>query len=165
MLFCVLFFFFKQKTAYEMRISDWSSEVCSSDLRDVQALPHVVEAQGHGERRLVQFQVPELVLDDDGHFVRILRAQMLRQPHVRMIGAECDVEMMVARQAMPADLDQRLAQHAAQRALDHSDVSQQISHEFGSIRPSPAFPPPVCASEDEWGGSVSRCPPDRAFLS
>src|SRR3546814_3751414 len=29
-MFC--FFFFKQKTAYEMRISDWSSDVCSSDL-------------------------------------------------------------------------------------------------------------------------------------
>src|SRR3546814_8268139 len=29
---CVIFFFFKQKTAYEMRISDWSSDVCSSDL-------------------------------------------------------------------------------------------------------------------------------------
>src|SRR3546814_1106115 len=28
------FFFFKQKTAYEMRISDWSSDVCSSDLRN-----------------------------------------------------------------------------------------------------------------------------------
>src|SRR3546814_5408582 len=31
--FCSGFFFFKQKTAYEMRISDWSSDVCSSDLR------------------------------------------------------------------------------------------------------------------------------------
>src|SRR3546814_2815787 len=29
----MLFFFFKQKTAYEMRISDWSSDVCSSDLK------------------------------------------------------------------------------------------------------------------------------------
>src|SRR3546814_1972312 len=29
------FFFFKQKTAYDMRISDWSSDVCSSDLRNV----------------------------------------------------------------------------------------------------------------------------------
>src|SRR3546814_1161216 len=29
---CLSFFFFKQKTAYEMRISDWSSDVCSSDL-------------------------------------------------------------------------------------------------------------------------------------
>src|SRR3546814_9132879 len=34
----VVFFFFKQKTAYEMRISDWSSDVCSSDL------PHVLAA-------------------------------------------------------------------------------------------------------------------------
>src|SRR3546814_1373078 len=34
----VLFFFFKQKTAYEMRISDWSSDVCSSDLFG--AAPH-----------------------------------------------------------------------------------------------------------------------------
>src|SRR3546814_7826670 len=32
-LFHFVFFFFKQKTAYEMRISDWSSDVCSSDLR------------------------------------------------------------------------------------------------------------------------------------
>src|SRR3546814_8809181 len=30
--FVVFFFFFKQKTAYEMRISDWSSDVCSFDL-------------------------------------------------------------------------------------------------------------------------------------
>src|SRR3546814_4451052 len=32
MFFVYYFFFFKQKTAYEMRISDWSSDVCSSDL-------------------------------------------------------------------------------------------------------------------------------------
>src|SRR3546814_968619 len=34
-------FFFKQKTAYEMRISDWSSDVCSSDL-----LAHILGASG-----------------------------------------------------------------------------------------------------------------------
>src|SRR3546814_5786208 len=32
MCVCFVVFFFKQKTAYEMRISDWSSDVCSSDL-------------------------------------------------------------------------------------------------------------------------------------
>src|SRR3546814_7090266 len=37
MLSCC-FFFFKQKAAYEMRISDWSSDVCSSDLRAHQAV-------------------------------------------------------------------------------------------------------------------------------
>src|SRR3546814_14345867 len=34
MWLCGCFFFFKQKTAYEMRISDWSSDVCSSDLAE-----------------------------------------------------------------------------------------------------------------------------------
>src|SRR3546814_6551382 len=33
---CSDVFFFKQKTAYEMRISDWSSDVCSSDLRSAE---------------------------------------------------------------------------------------------------------------------------------
>src|SRR3546814_13622491 len=33
-MFYFLFFFFKQKTAYELRISYWSSDVCSSDLRE-----------------------------------------------------------------------------------------------------------------------------------
>src|SRR3546814_9240535 len=38
---CVFFFFFvKQKTAYEMRISDWSSDVCSSDLQQYQGGDH-----------------------------------------------------------------------------------------------------------------------------
>src|SRR3546814_9194771 len=44
----VVFFFFKQKTAYEMRISDWSSDVCSSDLLDFRrgaAVQHLPEAQ------------------------------------------------------------------------------------------------------------------------
>src|SRR3546814_6823454 len=36
-MFC---FYFKQKTAYEVRISDWSSDVCSSDLAEVVALDH-----------------------------------------------------------------------------------------------------------------------------
>src|SRR3546814_5556958 len=35
---CLFFFFFKQKTAYELRISDWSSDVCSSDLRITSAV-------------------------------------------------------------------------------------------------------------------------------
>src|SRR3546814_8701574 len=45
MLFCAFYcfciFFFKQKTAYELRISDWSSDVCSSDL-----LRHVGDIDG-----------------------------------------------------------------------------------------------------------------------
>src|SRR3546814_16870931 len=48
-------FFFKQKTAYDMRISDWSSDVCSSDLR-----PHVDRA---AERLTDQRRVGRLVDD------------------------------------------------------------------------------------------------------
>src|SRR3546814_4141143 len=45
-----IFFFFKQKTAYEMRISDWSSDVCSSDLKSYQFLaPRLCESADRSE--------------------------------------------------------------------------------------------------------------------
>src|SRR3546814_15945550 len=45
---CILvFFFFKQKTAYEMRISDWSSDVCSSDLRLLSVGIDTARVEGH----------------------------------------------------------------------------------------------------------------------
>src|SRR3546814_3725949 len=47
MMYYVLCFFFKQKTAYEMRISDWSSDVCSSDLRCM-----IIGARCRGAARL-----------------------------------------------------------------------------------------------------------------
>src|SRR3546814_9673200 len=51
MLEHVFFFFFKQKTAYEMRISDWSSDVCSSDLippTELECNAPKDQAQQHG---------------------------------------------------------------------------------------------------------------------
>src|SRR3546814_1243571 len=42
-MFVYVFFFFKQKTAYEMRISDWSSDVCSSDLSEAGLASHFLE--------------------------------------------------------------------------------------------------------------------------
>src|SRR3546814_5273532 len=68
MLFVVflVFFFFKQKTAYEMRISDWSSDVCSSDLSRHRHLERARD-RSRGEREdvdvvLERFQ-PLLVRD------------------------------------------------------------------------------------------------------
>src|SRR3546814_4173164 len=46
---CISFFFFKQKTAYEMRISDWSSDVCSSDLSAIALLLDGVTGSGKTE--------------------------------------------------------------------------------------------------------------------
>src|SRR3546814_19408546 len=46
-----MFFFFKQKTAYEMRISDWSSDVCSSDLQQHRGpLAHAPAGEGKREK-------------------------------------------------------------------------------------------------------------------
>src|SRR3546814_13145203 len=71
LFFLSVFFFFKQKTAYEMRISDWSSDVCSSDLHnDVQEPPSVNDSEtnapenGHNqgpeqeEARVVEAKLP-----------------------------------------------------------------------------------------------------------
>src|SRR3546814_2371848 len=56
-LYVIDVFFFKQKTAYEMRISDWSSDVCSSDLSEasasrMQALPRRCRRRCAPARRL-----------------------------------------------------------------------------------------------------------------
>src|SRR3546814_4522872 len=52
-MLCGCCFFFKQKTAYEMRISDWSSDVCSSDLATGALWSRTAEPRagepGHGE--------------------------------------------------------------------------------------------------------------------
>src|SRR3546814_18126521 len=63
-----MIFFFKQKTAYEMRISDWSSDVCSSDLGDVALaiarLPQrlVFDTIHGGNRAALQADGPLVVL-------------------------------------------------------------------------------------------------------
>src|SRR3546814_4466393 len=48
----LIFFFFKQKTAYEMRISDWSSDVCSSDLLLTLRRPRLEGVDVHTVRSL-----------------------------------------------------------------------------------------------------------------
>src|SRR3546814_20130345 len=51
MIYCSLdFFFFKQKTAYEMRISDWSSDVCSSDLYDIERRREIAASEAGWSR-------------------------------------------------------------------------------------------------------------------
>src|SRR3546814_954652 len=58
---CLIFvFFFKQKTAYEMRISDWSSDVCSSDLHLRAVLRASVDHPGAMYIRLGRGRDPEV---------------------------------------------------------------------------------------------------------
>src|SRR3546814_2557971 len=69
-MMCLLvsfFFFFKQKTAYDMRISDWSSDVCSSDLiaqATAESLERVAKAtQNPGGMDAVNLSVAERYVD------------------------------------------------------------------------------------------------------
>src|SRR3546814_1867148 len=80
-VFFILFFFFKQKTAYEMRISDWSSDVCSSDLprRGVARLL-VGDAPGDEARHVVRQEV------DDG---AIGEERQAHRSEERRVGKEC----------------------------------------------------------------------------
>src|SRR3546814_2907102 len=76
----VFFFFFKQKTAYEMRISDWSSDVCSSDLK----VP-VAERQP-----LVRPKTANEVWSMDFVFDRTAEGRVIKcRSEERRVGKEC----------------------------------------------------------------------------
>src|SRR3546814_5481383 len=64
------FFFFKQKTAYEMRISDWSSDVCSSDLASKLQMAFDLEWSGKSgegavrtESMVLRMEPPEAIVE------------------------------------------------------------------------------------------------------
>src|SRR3546814_2972035 len=67
-------FFFKQKTAYEMRISDWSSDVCSSDLiakANGKAVSAVVQSmKSDGAKWLIDLGVTAMMVAQDLAFMR-----------------------------------------------------------------------------------------------
>src|SRR3546814_10867675 len=83
------FFFFKQKTAYEMRISDWSSDVCSSDLvrRRAHAVRHLITQEA---RRLAFAAVAVIILRRQADAARLdgLGLDALRSEE-RRVGKEC----------------------------------------------------------------------------
>src|SRR3546814_740838 len=65
-LYVLFFFFFKQKTAYEVRISDWSSDVCSSDLPPVPAGGEVLRCTHAGQRSRAARPGPDVGRDEPG---------------------------------------------------------------------------------------------------
>src|SRR3546814_15048399 len=86
------FFFFKQKTAYEMRISDWSSDVCSSDLhgragRDA-SVAHLHRLQGRGRHGEEADRLP--------------RGRSQGGDALRRRGCRCDAQAVAALQGAAA---------------------------------------------------------------
>src|SRR3546814_9531683 len=74
---CVVFFFFKQKTAYEMRISDWISDLCSSDL----GFDHMPEAGRAIIRDQVAIGGAALPWADRAAFAELMLGWELRSWH------------------------------------------------------------------------------------
>src|SRR3546814_4544366 len=67
----LFFFFFKQKTAYELRISDWSSDVCSSDLRRRERLDALIGDPAFSGLKLVSWPpaAPGTIAQDITHLI------------------------------------------------------------------------------------------------
>src|SRR3546814_5659566 len=122
-LFSALFFFFKQKTAYEMRISDWSSDVCSSDL----GVRHMRDGDQPGLRRqqLFVFGEQQLAVVAD-------RRHLQDQP--LLVAQELpgyDVGVML--QLGDHDLVARLQELAAVGRGDEVDRSEEHTSELQSL--------------------------------
>src|SRR3546814_5361482 len=90
LLFAVIFFFFKQKTAYEMRISDWSSDVCSSDLLQV-----FIDMQYKDGTRLTTDEVVGLLIallfagQHTSSITSTWTTMLLLRSEERRVGKEC----------------------------------------------------------------------------
>src|SRR3546814_8498151 len=78
----VFFFFFKQKTAYETRISDWSSDVCSSDLFIPPILPSLSRLKKPGTYH---------------EHVRMSRPAELLSPTVGVLGSQSSRSVQIGR--------------------------------------------------------------------
>src|SRR3546814_2822942 len=119
--FDLLFFFFKQKTAYEMRISDWSSDVCSSDLRHQGQVERAHRAEPESDVAQVVRRVAPRT--DAGH-----EAAVLLQVLGGVVGVEHDAGVEVGEED-----DQRRVERQEQRlALAEVDVQDRKSTRLNS---------------------------------
>src|SRR3546814_9939223 len=117
------FFFFKQKTAYEMRISDWSSDVCSSDLHQLSG----------GQRQRVALarslaKRPKLLLLDEpmGALDKKLRSQMQLElvQIIERVGVTCVMVTQAQDEAMTM---------AERIAIMHLGSSEEHTSELQSL--------------------------------
>src|SRR3546814_1319954 len=123
----VFIFFFKEKTAYEMRISDWSSDVCSSDLRGCDRDPTQYDRRLVGEAfRARRLFVPG-VLSRDHSAHHILRPA--RMVPGRALGSRRRASG-ASLQADPAALSLGLIQAAYITRLTRSAMLETLSQDY-----------------------------------
>src|SRR3546814_11525653 len=110
-----IFFFFKQKTAYEMRISDWSSDVCSSDLTSSAELHG--RAVGDDEEQCLLVAADDLIVEidpDDG------------------VGAQVRGALAQVGDGLVLRPVQQLLVGAAAAAEDVADAGEPVRHTVGA---------------------------------
>src|SRR3546814_12938290 len=138
----IFFFFFKQKTAYEMRISDWSSDVCSSDLRAGGAIALKLVVLDEIDTRIEQPRhlcgsrlgiEPDARLDD--------RADHRATVDARQRPRACDAELraLVAIEAHPRRLETEQPEHGA--GLQFGKIDRNRREQLGAEGPVTMEPP------------------------
>src|SRR3546814_14563712 len=110
-MLCVFFFFFKQKTAYEMRISDWSSDVCSSDLGSCERALDALQLQypdyaGALEERFLRQAALRL---EEAEYAELLADSVIGQEVHADLGHRLRIELQAVRSRPPLDLGLRTA--------------------------------------------------------
>src|SRR3546814_5241396 len=85
----IFFFFFKQKTAYEMRISDWSSDVCSSDLEGGTLVREIIALERECFDRGEEGDVARRGAVPRRHHPRLDRLAAQQRSEERRVGKEC----------------------------------------------------------------------------
>src|SRR3546814_8425237 len=118
---CYLFFFFKQKTAYEMRISDWSSDVCSSDLAFAEDI-----RDRYGVAVDAAIHAPHDYGDDRNHHAHVMTT-------TRMVDADglgAKTRQLDVRSSASIEVEEIRASWAAQvnDALELAQVAERVDH-------------------------------------
>src|SRR3546814_1244370 len=120
MTIITLFVFFKQKTAYEMRISDWSADVCSADLG---RCPRPGWLPSHGGRRPHTAQMRSPARADRDRRCRPRGPQASRRP--LRTGSMCDRRRRRAEEARQASRQAATGRGAA-RSEEHTSELQSL---------------------------------------
>src|SRR3546814_6699766 len=118
-MMCYFFFFVKQKTAYEMRISDWSSDVCSSDLK--------------GDGRVYQQQWGVAM-----QYLRLLQSNVRDNPPQAALVAKLTAELerrgeQLGDAALRANSNQTIAAISKYNAVGHDPALDRKSPRLNSI--------------------------------
>src|SRR3546814_4327892 len=138
-MWCACFFCFKQKTAYEMRISDWSSDVCSSDLIGARRLLRWRELALIGFIGLDRQRRGGAPLPGVGGQHRIIEMDARRAVHQRMMDLLEGRDLPVGQPRYQRDLPQRSGaieqpgmeprgqlEHLAIRSEEHTSELQSL---------------------------------------